>query len=253
MEQQNIYNDINDDICNDCSNNDGTLVVHCVFDDVENSVVNKIKLKLYKLTGVSPQLECVKETDEQGNCIFKGLSFGYYRIIEYVDRKKIKVKYLPWNEFEINKDNLYVVINIRNKIKEIHEIHEKAKENTNTKVNYDFDINKDYKYSNINNFSNVKTGNIIVQAVLGKAAKEPLSGVTIDVYKLVGNDIGLEMSVRTDKNGFASFTDLEFGDYIVTEKINQKVFKSPYYIENQIVSINDDNLETHIIVINMLK
>lgn len=235
----------NKDSCNDAKikyedKNDGILVVNSTFDNGEKIEPMKVKVKLYKLTGISPQLEEVKETDEHGNCTFEGLSFGYYRLIESIDRKKIKVKYLPWNEFEINSDNIYVVVNIKNRIKK-NVIKNNVKKETHS--------NSEKPKEAPNN----KSGSIIVKSVIGKTREEPLSGVVIEMYKLIDNNIELLGKKKTNKEGIASFTNVPNGNYVICEKINLIIFKPPCYIESQIVSINDQMNTAHILIMNMIK
>lgn len=93
----------------------GKIVVNVFFENTKNEKMIGIKINLYRINGVSPQLEDSKITDSNGQVIFDNLSHGNYRIIEIINKEIYKKPiYKPWNEVNISNYNKEAVIDIIN-------------------------------------------------------------------------------------------------------------------------------------------
>ena len=98
----------------------GNIIVYATFLNKFGKRIKGVKMNLYKLNGISPQLVQSIETDENGRTVFSNVPKGSYRIIELIDKRYFKKPvYINWNEVTIDNDNteavIYVVNNIINK------------------------------------------------------------------------------------------------------------------------------------------
>lgn len=162
----------------------GTLVISVSITEDNRTVPYKAKINLYKLNGCSPELIVSKETDCDGQLVFKGLDFGYYRVVEVVNRQCIKPKYIPWNEFEINVDNLWQNIEIINtKIEGRHKIES---------IKCVKCVCEDF-------------GNIKVKSILDECLKEPIEGLEVAIFKVETCEIKEVQCKITDCEGIVEF------------------------------------------------
>ena len=100
--------------------NSGEIMVYSVLLSKEGTGIEKIKINLYKLSGLSPKLVDSKYTDKQGKVVFCNLEEGSYRVIELIDRNKFqKPSYLKWNEVSIDEFNSEGLIYAINKSKNL--------------------------------------------------------------------------------------------------------------------------------------
>lgn len=78
-----------------------------------------VKINLYKLTGLCPELVDSKCTDCNGMVTFRDISKGSYRIVEIIDKQYFeKPQYIKWNEVTIDECNTYGCVVAINKIKQ---------------------------------------------------------------------------------------------------------------------------------------
>lgn len=222
----------------------GVLIINSYIKQKESMTPFKIKFRLYRLSGIKPELIYFGVTDDFGKARVSNLDFGYYRLIEVVDSKRIKPKYIPWNEFEINSNNLCIHINIENKSRNIKPKYEEKKQ----------EVPKDQKNlrenSNLNN--NVK-GSIIIKSLFKSKKSEPLSGTEFSIFKVTDMQVQLVQSKITNGNGIAHFTDLNAGKYLIIENINKDIFNKPVYLNGQVVSLDNNKKNVSVLVINSLK
>lgn len=95
----------------------GNIIVYATFLNKFGKKIKGVKMNLYKLNGISPQLVQSIETDENGRVIFSNIPKGSYRVIELIDKKYFKKPvYINWNEVTIDNDNTEAVIYVVNNI-----------------------------------------------------------------------------------------------------------------------------------------
>ncbi|MGL5414930.1 MAG: SpaA isopeptide-forming pilin-related protein [Clostridium sp.] len=93
----------------------GEIKVNVFLDNIDGEVMKGIKINLYRINGISPQLEDSKRTDINGQVIFNNLSQGSYRIIEIINKEVYKKPiYKVWNEVNISIYNKKATVNIIN-------------------------------------------------------------------------------------------------------------------------------------------
>ena len=98
----------------------GTIIVYSTFLNKFGKRIKGVKINLYKLNGISPQLIESIETDENGRAVFSNVPKGSYRIIELIDKRYFKKPvYINWNEVTINDDNTEAVIYVVNSINKV--------------------------------------------------------------------------------------------------------------------------------------
>lgn len=94
----------------------GNVRVYSTFINKFGKKIKGVKINLYKLNGVSPQLIDSKETDCNGMVIFSDIPEGSYRVIELIDKRYFqKPMYINWNEVTISScENEFVIYAINN-------------------------------------------------------------------------------------------------------------------------------------------
>ena len=98
----------------------GTIIVYSTFLSKFGKRIKGVKMNLYKLNGISPQLIESIETDENGRAVFSNVPKGSYRVIELIDKRYFKKPvYINWNEVTINDDNTEAVIYVVNSINKV--------------------------------------------------------------------------------------------------------------------------------------
>lgn len=98
----------------------GTIIVYSTFLNKLGKRIKGVKINLYKLNGISPQLIESIETDENGRAVFSNVPKGSYRVIELIDKRYFKKPvYINWNEVTINDDNTEAVIYVVNSINKV--------------------------------------------------------------------------------------------------------------------------------------
>lgn len=98
--------------------NGGKITVYTLKDSINGEKMKGIKVNIYRINGVSPQLEMSKYSDENGKVEFFNIENGNYRIIEIIDKRKYeKPTYVKWNEINISNYCREEVIYVINKEK----------------------------------------------------------------------------------------------------------------------------------------
>ena len=98
----------------------GTIIVYSTFLSKFGKRIKGVKMNLYKLNGISPQLTESIETDENGRAVFSNVPKGSYRVIELIDKRYFKKPvYINWNEVTISDDNTEAVIYVVNSINKV--------------------------------------------------------------------------------------------------------------------------------------
>lgn len=96
----------------------GEVMVTSILDCGEHEQLEGVKINLYKINGLTPELIDSRITDKDGKVIFSKVSDGCYRIIELVDKRYFeKPKYIKWNEITIDCSNKKHKVLVVNKIK----------------------------------------------------------------------------------------------------------------------------------------
>ncbi|MGL4851010.1 MAG: prealbumin-like fold domain-containing protein [Clostridium sp.] len=99
-------------------NNLGKIIVNVFLEEDITESMGDAKVNLYRINGISPQLEVSKITGPDGVVIFENLVPGNYRVIQIIDKEMYeKPVYKPWNEVNISNYNKESIVNIRNKKK----------------------------------------------------------------------------------------------------------------------------------------
>lgn len=96
-------------------------------------------------------------------------------------------------------------------------------------------------------------GEICILCYLGCTEGIELKGVQFNLYRINGMNPVLVDSKYTDTNGKLSFKNVPMGNYRVIEQIDRKYFSKPVYIKWNEVSIDEDNQNATIYVINKMK
>jgi Transthyretin-like protein len=96
-------------------------------------------------------------------------------------------------------------------------------------------------------------GSIVVFSKFRSASGEPLSGVTVKLFRLTGGCPQLISSKVTDCNGRVIFDNLPNGFFRVVEEIDKRFFQRPTYIPWNEVEINNVVRTATIIVVNRLR
>ncbi|MGG7176645.1 hypothetical protein ACQPU1_03555 [Clostridium paraputrificum] len=96
----------------------GEIVVYSTLTVKEGTRIKGVKINLYKLNGVCPELVDSKETNCDGKVIFTCVPEGSYRVIQLIDKRYFdKPSYINWNEVTIDECNNRSIIFAVNKIK----------------------------------------------------------------------------------------------------------------------------------------
>ncbi|MGL5648529.1 MAG: SpaA isopeptide-forming pilin-related protein [Clostridium sp.] len=99
-------------------NNLGKIIVDVFLETNNIERMGNTKVNLYRINGVSPQLEVSKITGPDGKVVFDNLAQGNYRVIEIVNKEVYeKPVYKPWNEVNISNYNKESTISIINRKK----------------------------------------------------------------------------------------------------------------------------------------
>lgn len=95
---------------------EGKICVYSVLGCKEGTRIKGVKVNLYRLNGITPELISSKITDCDGKVVFSNIAEGAYRIIQLIDKRYFeKPRYVNWNEVTIdccNKESTIYVINI---------------------------------------------------------------------------------------------------------------------------------------------
>lgn len=97
----------------------GTITVITTLCDKEGTRLKGVKVNLYKLNGICPELVDSTITNCDGKAVFCNVPEGAYRIIELIDKRYFeKPQYINWNEVTIDEctteSRIYVINRIRN-------------------------------------------------------------------------------------------------------------------------------------------
>ncbi len=99
----------------------GKITVYVFKDRLDGERLENFKINLYRINGISPQLEKSSYTDKLGKVEFLNIDNGSYRIIEIVDKSKYeKPIYIKWNEINITNNYTEETIYIINKEKKTY-------------------------------------------------------------------------------------------------------------------------------------
>ncbi|GIM27464.1 hypothetical protein CPJCM30710_01300 [Clostridium polyendosporum] len=101
--------------------------------------------------------------------------------------------------------------------------------------------------------SHKRRGRIAVTSVLGCSEREPISGVTIVLFRVVGCSLEFVDAEVTNANGRVVFNNLRDGIYKVVQLIRRCIFEEPIFLPTDQVTIDEDNREFDIIIINKIK
>lgn len=102
-----------------CKCINGDITVISVYSSQLGTRIKGVKINLYKLNGVCPELIDCKITDCEGKVIFMNLPKGTYRVIEVIDKRYFeKPSYARWNEVTIDESNTSDTVYAINNIKE---------------------------------------------------------------------------------------------------------------------------------------
>ncbi len=114
----NCHDEWNEKVDVEC-NDFGEIEVISTLKALEGIRIKGLKVNLYKINGVCPELIQSKTTDCDGKVEFKKVPFGSYRIIQIIDKNYFnKPVYVNWNEVlldKCNKCSTIYVINTVNK------------------------------------------------------------------------------------------------------------------------------------------
>ncbi|MFR2301327.1 MAG: prealbumin-like fold domain-containing protein, partial [Clostridium paraputrificum] len=96
----------------------GVITVISALHSKEGTKIKGVKVNLYKLNGICPELVDSKVTDCDGKVVFCNIPEGAYRVIELIDKRYFeKPQYINWNEVTIDECTTESCIYIINKIK----------------------------------------------------------------------------------------------------------------------------------------
>lgn len=108
----------NNDLSRNSDNVKGKVTVFSTLSSRDGNKIKGIKVNLYKLNGVSPELVESKLTDYGGKVVFDNIPEGSYRVIQLIDKRYFeKPLYENWNEVTINSLNSETEIFAINNIK----------------------------------------------------------------------------------------------------------------------------------------
>lgn len=95
----------------------GKIIVISTLNSIDCTRIKGVKINLYKLNGVCPELVCSKVTDCNGKAIFDNVLEGDYRIIEIINKNYFnKPVYVNWNEVRIDECSRECTIYVVNTI-----------------------------------------------------------------------------------------------------------------------------------------
>lgn len=100
----------------------GKVTVVSTLSSRDGSKIKGIKINLYKLNGISPELIESKVTDLGGRVVFDNIPEGSYRVIQLIDKRYFeKPCYDSWNEVTINSSNreteIFAINNVKDQFK----------------------------------------------------------------------------------------------------------------------------------------
>lgn len=97
---------------------EGKITVIATICSKEGTKIKGVKINLYKLNGICPQLVESKVTDCEGKVVFCNVPEGSYRVIQLIDKRYFeKPKYINWNEVTIDECTRESCIYAINRIK----------------------------------------------------------------------------------------------------------------------------------------
>lgn len=109
-------------------------------------------------------------------------------------------------------------------------------------------INEDENNNSVN-----QKGIIEVVSILDYGEQEYIQGVKINLYKINGLTSIPVASGITDEYGKICFDNVEYGNYRVIELVDKRYFEKPRYVKWNEITINSDNVNPKIVILNRLK
>lgn len=126
-------------------------------------------------------------------------------------------------------------------------VHDNTDENIITYESYEVEsIDNKKEYVDIR-------GKIKVISRLGNKDGTLISSSKINLYMLNGISPRLISSKLTNEKGQVTFTNLKKGSYRVIAIVDRKFFQKPTYMEWNEVTIDEENQEETVIVINRIR
>lgn len=131
-EDEHKWGNCEDEWCEPCKNYDssesdveckekevsGQIIVYSTLCSKDGTRIRGIKINLYRLNGICPELVDSKETDFDGRVVFCNVPEGSYRVIELIDKRYFeKPSYINWNEATIDECNTCSTIYAINRVK----------------------------------------------------------------------------------------------------------------------------------------
>ena len=126
-------------------------------------------------------------------------------------------------------------------------VHDNTDENIITYESYEVE-SIDNKKENVD-----VRGKIKVISRLGNKDGTLISSSKINLYMLNGISPRLISSKLTNEKGQVTFTNLKKGSYRVIAIVDRKFFQKPVYMEWNEVTINEENQEETVVVINKIR
>ena len=126
-------------------------------------------------------------------------------------------------------------------------VHDNTDENIITYESYEVE-SIDNKKENVD-----IRGKIKVISRLGNKDGTLISSSKINLYMLNGISPRLISSKLTNEKGQVTFTNLKKGSYRVIAIVDRKFFQKPIYMEWNEVTIDEENQEETVIVINRIR
>lgn len=81
----------------------GKIIVIATLNSIDCTRIKGVKVNLYKINGICPELICTDITDCDGKVVFTNVAYGDYRVIEIINKNYFnKPAYVNWNEVRID-------------------------------------------------------------------------------------------------------------------------------------------------------
>ena len=127
-------------------------------------------------------------------------------------------------------------------------VHDNTDENIITYESYEVETIENNKKENVD-----IRGKIKVISRLGNKDGTLISSSKINLYMLNGISPRLISSKLTNEKGHVTFTNLKKGSYRVIAIVDRKFFQKPIYMEWNEVTIDEENQEETVVVINRIR